>query len=85
MGRDLFTSHIFDKPPQKMFTFKSSRQQQQRTASFHFTTNRISARHPRQTASDASASPELVLVCFDDLALQFEGLLGEQLEVSDVV
>lgn len=29
--------------------------------------------------------PELVLVYFHDLALQFEGLFGKQLEVSDVV
>lgn len=33
----------------------------------------------------ASASPELVLVRLHDLALQFEGLFGKQLEVSDVV
>lgn len=32
-----------------------------------------------------SASPELVLVCLDDLALQFEGLFWKQLKVSDVV
>lgn len=35
--------------------------------------------------SNASASPELVLVYLDDLALQFEGLFWKQLEVSDVV
>lgn len=41
----------------------------------------VSARHLDHT----SASPELILVCFDDLALQFEGLFWKQLEVSDVV
>lgn len=57
-------------------------------SAYRFTTNgvlAVSTRHLDQTASDASASPELVLVCFDDLALQFEGLFWKQLEVSDVV
>lgn len=34
---------------------------------------------------DARLLPELVLVYFHDLALQFQGLFGKQLEVSDVV
>lgn len=51
--------------------------------------NRVSAclfrNKETQRAADTTALPELVLVCFDDLALQLEGLFGKQLEVSDVV
>lgn len=56
-----------------------------RVSAFHLTTKGILAEIRLQTASDTSASPELILVCFNDLALQLEGLFWEQLEVSDVV